>query len=188
MAIPAGFPGRAFHRNTATAPSLADLLPAPGPDLRMRFEPRFAELVGGVVATLRVAGRTPVPVSDPHGRQWAPAYILGSLEQDHPLKAAASNTAVAEVVVDGSGRMVRNHPVQVIRGAHRLLPVSCPSLADRYEQFILAVRMGEEPRGDAMVLTRHGELMIAGPGQEPVALADYLNDLCRSAVGRAAAF
>lgn len=154
----------------------------------MRFEPRLAELVGTVVATLRVAGRTPVPVHDSNGRQWAPAYILGRLEQDHASTGAASDTTVAEVVVDGSGRMVRNHPVQVIRGAHRLLPVSCPSLADRYEQFILAVRMGEEPSGDAMVLTRHGDLMIAGPGAEPVTLADYLNGLCRSAVGRAVPF
>ena len=188
MADSTGFLGRGFHRNTAVAPSLADLLPASGRELRMRFEPRFAELVGAVVATLRVAGKTPVPVSDPNGRQWAPAYILGRLEQDHPLTGAASNMAVAEVVVDGSGRMVRNHPVQVIRGAHRLTPVGCPSLADRYEQFILAVKMGEEPRGDAMVLTRHGDLLIAGPGPAPVALADYLNDLCSSAVGRAVAF
>ncbi|TNB75228.1 hypothetical protein FHJ30_04310 [Arthrobacter sp. BB-1] len=183
-----GFLGRAFHRNTTAAPPLADLLPAPGRELRTRFEPRFAELVGAVVATLRVAGKTPVPVSDPHGRQWAPAYILGRLEHEQDLTDAASSLAVAEVVVDGSGRMVRNHPVQVIRGAHKLLPVSCPSLADRYEQFILAVRMGEEPRGDAMVLTRHGDLMITGPGLAPIAVADYLNGLCRSAVGRAVAF
>lgn len=188
MADPTGFHRRALRRNTAVAPPLADLLPAPGRELRMRFEPRFAELVGAVVATLRFAGKTPVPVSDPHGRQWAPAYVLGRLEQDSSSADAASNMALAEVVVDGSGRMVRNHPVQVIRGAHRLLPVSCPSLADRYEQFILAVKLGEEPRGDAMVLTRHGDLMIAGPGPAPIALADYLNDLCRSAVGRAVAF
>jgi hypothetical protein len=188
MADSTGFLGRGFHRSTAVAPSLADLLPVSGRELRMRFEPRFAELVGAVVATLRVAGKMPVPVSDPNGRQWAPAYILGRLAQDHSLTGAASNMAVAEVVVDGSGRMVRNHPVQVIRGADRLTPVGCPSLADRYEQFILAVKMGEEPRGDAMVLTRHGDLVIAGPGPAPVALADYLNDLCRSAVGRTVAF
>lgn len=188
MAIPTGFPGRAFRRHPATGPSLDDLLPSPGRELRTRFEPRFAELVGAVVATLRVAGKTPVPVSDPHGRQWASAYILGRLEQEHPLADSASTMAVAEVVLDGSGRMVRNHPVQVIRGAHRLLPVGCPSLADRYEEFILAVKLGEEPRGDAVVLTRHGELMIAGPGPAPIALADYLNNLCRSAVGRAVAF
>ncbi|AUZ33607.1 hypothetical protein C3B78_03375 [Arthrobacter sp. PGP41] len=187
MADSTGFLGRAFHRNTAAAPSLADLLPASGPELRMRFEPRLAELVGTVVATLRVAGRTPVPVHDSNGRHWAPAYILGRLEQDHASTGAASDTAVAEVVVDGSGRMVRNHTVQVIRGAHRLTPISCPSLADRYEELILAVKMGEEPRGDAMVLTRHGDLLIVGPGQAPITLSDYLNDLCRSAVGRAVA-
>ncbi|HEU4668966.1 MAG TPA: hypothetical protein VFS79_15040 [Arthrobacter sp.] len=188
MADSTGFLGRAFHRNIATAPSLADLLPASGPELRMRFEPRLAELVGAVVATLRVAGKTPVPVDDPNGRQWAPAYILGGLEQNDPPAGAASTTAVAEVVVDSSGRMVRNHAVQVIRGANRLTPVGCPSLADRYEELILAVKMGEEPRGDAMVLTRHGDLLIAGPGRTPITVADYLNDLCRSAVGRAVAF
>lgn len=59
--------------------------------------------------------------------------------------------------------------------------------ADRYEQFIHAVRIAEEPRRDATLLTRHGDLMIAGPGGEPVALAQYLNDLSLSAVGRAGA-
>lgn len=153
----------------------------------MQVEPRLAELVGTVVASLRVAGLSPIPVSDPHGRLWAPAYVLGRLEHDGHVLEDGSNLAVAEVVLDGSGRMVRNHPVQVTGGAHRLLPVSCPSLADRYEQFIHAVRIAEEPRGDAIVLTRHGDLMIAGPGGEPVALADYLNDLSFSAAGRAGA-
>ena len=188
MVFSASFFGRAFGRTEAMAPPLTDLLPVSGDQLRMRVEPRLAELVGTVVATLRVGGMTPVPVSDPHGRHWAPAYILGRLEHDHTSTDAASTMAVAEVVMDGSGRMVRNHPVQVIGGARRLLPVGCPSLADRYEQFILAVTMGEEPRGDAMVLTRDGDLMIAGQGMAPVALAAYLNDLCRSAVGRAIAF
>lgn len=188
MAFSASFFGRALGRNEAMGPPLIDLLPASGDQLRMRVEPRLAELVGTVVATLRVAGMTPVPVSDPHGRHWAPAYVLGRLEQDHPVTDAASSMAVAEVVLDGSGRMVRNHPVQVIRGAQRLLPVGCPSIADRYEQFISAVTIAEEPRGDAMVLTRHGDLVIAGQGMAPVALADYLNGLCHPAVGRTVAF
>lgn len=181
MANSIGFLGRAFHRNPAIAPPLVDLLPASGLQLRMRVEPRLAELVGTVVASLRAAGAAPVPVSDPHGRHWAPAYVLGQLEPNGSVTGASADMAFAEVVVDGSGRLVRNHPVQVVGSAHRLLPVSCPSLADRYEQFILAVRIGEEPRGEGVVLTRHGDLMIAGPGPEPVALADYLNDLCRSA-------
>ena len=187
MAISAGFLGRGFHRDPAMGPPLVDLLPASGEQLRMQVEPRLAELVGTVVASLRVAGLSPVPVIDPHGRLWAPAYVLGRLEHDGPVLVGASNMAVAEVVLDGSGLLVRNHPVQVTGSAHRLLPVSCPSLADRYEQFIQAVRSAEEPRGDAMVLTRHGDLLIAGPGGEPVALADYLNDLSLSAAGRAGA-
>jgi hypothetical protein len=129
----------------------------------------------------------PVPVTDPRGRRWAPAYVLGKLEHDGPVLVGVSNVAVAEVVLDGSGRLVRYHPVQVTGSAHRLLSVSCSSLADRYEQFIHAVRIAEEPRGDAMVLTRHGDLLIAGPGGEPVALADYLNDLSLSAAGHAGA-
>lgn len=153
--------------------------------LRMRVEPRLAELVGTVVASLRVAGLTPVPVTDPHGRFWAPAYILGRLEHEGSQLEGSSKVAVAEVVVDGSGRMVRNHPVQVIGSAHKLLPVGCPSLADRYEQFIRAVKVAEEPRGDAIVLTRHGDLMIAGLSGEPLSLADYLNGLRLSAAGGA---
>jgi hypothetical protein len=181
MAISAGFFGRAFHRNHSIAPALVDLLPPSGGQLRMRVEPRLAELVGTIVASLRVAGLTPVPVTDPHGRLWAPAYILGRLEHSGSQREEASRTAVAEVVLDGSGRLVRNHPVQVIGSAPRLFPVSCPNLADRYEQFIGAVRVAEEPRGDDMVLTRHGDLVIAGPGGKPVALADYLNGLGLSA-------
>lgn len=181
MAISAGFLGRAFHRNQVTAPPLVDLLPPSGQRLRMRVEPRLAELVGTVVASLRVAGLTPVPVLDPNGRRWAPAYVLGRLQHDQ--LDGDSRTAVAEVVLDGSGRMVRNHPVHIIRGAHRLLPASCPSLADRYEQFIRTIRFAEEPRGDVMVLTPNGDLMITAPGGEHVALAVYLNNLGRSAAG-----
>jgi hypothetical protein len=65
--------------------------------------------------------------------------------------------------------------------ARRLIPLSCPCLTDRYEQFIPAARSAEAPRGDEMVLTRDGDLLIAGPGLQPVVLADYLNDLGRSA-------
>ena len=188
MAISAGFLGRAFHRNQSLAPRLVDLLPPSGWQVRMRVEPRLAELVGAIVASLRVAGQSPVPVTDPHGRHWAPAYVLGGLEHGSPLLKGDSRMAIAEVVLDGSGRLVRNHPVQVVGIAHRLIPVSCPSLAERYERFIGAVKMAEEPRGDEMVLTRHGDLMIRGPGGEPVALADYLNRLSFSAAGRAGSF
>lgn len=187
MAISVGFLGRAFHRNQALPRPLVDLLPPMGGQLRMRVEPRLAELVGNVVASLRVAGLTPVPVTDPHGRLWAPAYILGRLEHDGPQLEGASKIAVAEVVLDGSGRMVRNHPVQVIGSAHKLLAVSCPSLADPYEQFIRAVKVAEEPRGDAIVLTRHGDLKIVGHSGKPVVLADYLNDLGLAAAAGAGA-
>jgi len=180
VAISAGFFGRAFHRHEAAPPSLVDLLPVSGHQLRMKVEPRLAELVGTVVATLRASGVNPIPVTDPHGRQWAPAYVLGQLELKHTQAEAASNMAVAEVMLDGSGRLARNHPVQVTGNAHRLVPVSCPSLADNYEQFIRALKVAEEPRGDGLVLTPHGSLMIAGPEGEPVALADYLDSLCRS--------
>jgi hypothetical protein len=148
-------------------------------------EPRLAELVGATVASLRVAGLSPVPVTDPHGRHWAPAYVLGRLQHGSSLLDGDSRMAIAEVVLDGSGRLVRNHPVQVVGNAHKLTAVSCPSLAEGYEQFIGAVKMAEEPRGDAMVLTRHGELMIGGSGGEPVALADYLTSLSSAAAGRA---
>lgn len=183
MATSAGFFGRGFHRTHATAPPLIDLLPPSGEQLRMRVEPRLAELVGTVVASLRAAGLTPVPVIDPHGRHWAPAYVLGRLEHDGYLLEDASRMAFAEVVLDGSGRLVRNHPVQVVGSAQKLLPVSCPPLADRYEQFIRGVRIAEEPRGEGMVLTRHGDLMISGPGGDPLALADYLDGLRLSAAG-----
>jgi hypothetical protein len=149
----------------------------------MRAEPRLAQLVGTVVASLRVAGLSPVPVTDPHGRHWDPAYVLGSLEPDKE----DSTAAVAEVVLDGSGRMVRNHPVRVTGRGHRLIPISCPSLADGYERLVRAIRIAEEPRGDAMVLTRHGDLMITGPGSRPVALSDYLNDLRIRAVAHVGA-
>ncbi len=187
MAISAGFLGRAFHRTQAKAPPLVDLLPLSGEQLRMRVEPQLAELVGSRVASLRAAGLTPVPVTDPHGRHWAPAYVLGMLEHDGHLLEGAFRMAVAEVVLDGSGRLVRSHPVQVVRSAQRLLPVSCPPLADRYEQFIHSARVAEEPRGEELVLTRHGELMIAGPGGEPVTLAAYLDSLGLSAAGGATA-
>ncbi len=178
-----GFLGRTMHRNAAVAPRLIDLLPESETKLRLRVEPRLAELVGTVVASLRAAGLPSVPVTDPHGRRWAAAYILGRLETSWPLKVVSSITAVAEVVVDGSGRLVRNHPVQVLGSADSLLPVSCPNMADRYEQFIRAVKVADEPRGDAMVLTRHGDLLISAPGRkpEPIALVDYLTDLCRAA-------
>ncbi|MFE4837949.1 hypothetical protein ACFRAU_25110 [Arthrobacter sp. NPDC056691] len=180
MAISAGFLARAFHRNPAP-PALINLLPAAGKDLRARVEPRLAELVGTVVASLRAAGLTPIAVTDPRGRRWPPAYVLGRLDHDSRLTDAGPNMAVAEIVLDGSGRLVRNHPVQVGGSPRRLLPVSCPSIADRYEQFILAARNAEEPRGDALAMTRHGDLIIAGPGQQTVPLADYLHDLARSA-------
>lgn len=186
MAITTGLHGRASNRPAAISPSLINLLPASGTQLRARVEPRLAELVGSVVASLRAAGLTPIPVTDTRGRHWAPAYVLGTLDHESPLAATDHNIAVAEVVVDGSGRLVRNHPVQVVGNAHRLLPVGCPCLADRYEEFIRLVRSAEEPCGDAMVLTRHGDLMIAGPGPEPVALADYLNTLALTAAKRAA--
>ncbi|TLM84522.1 hypothetical protein FDW83_07330 [Pseudarthrobacter sp. NamE2] len=180
-----GFLARAFHRNISAPPPppLVHLLPASGKQLRTRVEPRLAELVGTIVASLRAAGLQPVPVTDPHGRHWAPAYVLGSLTHDGGRSGSVPRLAVAEVVLDGSGRMVRNHPVEVIGGVHRLMPVSCPSLADRYEQFIDAVRAAEEPRGEDLVLTRHGDLVIAGPGNGPVALADYLGELGRTAAG-----
>lgn len=184
MTISAGFLGRAFHRNQSPGPRLVDLLPPLDSQVRMRVEPRLAELVGAIVASLRVAGLSPVPVTDPHGRQWAPAYVLGGLEHGSPLLKGDPGMAIAEVVLDGSGRLVRNHPVQVAGIAHKLIPVSCPSLAERYEHFIGAVKVAEEPRDDAMVLTRHGDLIIGGPGGEPVALTDYLNRLSSAAVGR----
>jgi len=176
MAISAGFFGRGFHRKQSLARPLVDLLPPLGSQLRMRVEPRLAELVGAAVASLRVAGLSPVRVTDPHGRQWAPAYVLGGLEQGSPL-LKGSRMAVAEVVLDGSGRLVRNHPVEVVGNAHTLTPVSCPSLAERYEHFIEAVKMADQPRGDGLALTRHGDLLIGGPGGEPVALAEYLDRL-----------
>lgn len=185
MAISGGFLRRSGHRNPGP-PLLADLLPVSGPELRVRVEPRLAELVGTAVASLRAAGQRPIEVTDPHGRNWAPAYVLGSLDHDSDNNLFPDgDAAVAEVVVDGSGRLVRNHPVQVLGRGHTVLPVSCPSLADRYEQFIQAARAAEEPRGDALVLTRHGVLMINGPGSNPVALADYLAQLCASAAGLA---
>ncbi|WP_411374145.1 hypothetical protein ACLH0K_13910 [Arthrobacter sp. MPF02] len=184
MANSSGFIARAFHRNLPAhpAPPLVHLLPASGKQLRARVEPRLAELVGTIVASLRAAGLQPVPVTDPHGRHWAPAYVLGTLTHDDSRPGSTPRLAVAEVVLDGSGRMVRNHPVEVVGGVHRLMPVSCPSLADRYEQFINAVRAAEEPRSGDMVLTRHGDLLIAA-GSGPVALADYLAGLCRTAAG-----
>lgn len=183
MANSAGFLGRAFHRDPAVAPPLVDLLPPLGRQLRMRVEPRLAALVGTVVASLRAAGVPPVPVTDLHGRRWAPAYVLGKVEPDgrRPGAVSTNNMAVAEVVLDGSGRLVRNHPVQVVGGGNRLLPVSCPSLADRYEQFILAARTGEEARGEAVVLTRSGALLIAVPGPEILTLEEYLHRLVRAA-------
>ena len=177
MAISAGFFGRGFHQKQSLARPLVDLLPPLASQLRMRVEPRLAELVGATVASLRVAGLSPVPVTDPHGRQWAAAYVLGGLEQGSPLVKGESRMAVAEVVLDGSGRFVRNHPVEVIGSSHALTPVSCPSLAERYEHLIQAVKMADQPRGDGLVLTRHGDLMIGGPGGEPVALAEYLDRL-----------
>ena len=120
MAISAGFLARAFHRSPAPPP-LIDVLPAAGKDLRARVEPRLAELVGTVVAFLRTAGVPPVPVTDPHGRHWAPAYILGTLDHNSPLAAADPTMAVAEVVVDGSGRLVRKHLVHVAGSPRRLL-------------------------------------------------------------------
>ena len=180
MAISAGFFGRAFRRSEPKPPPVVGLLPVSGHQLRMKVEPRLAELVGTVVATLRASGVNPIPVTDPHGRQWAPAYVLGQLELKHTQAEAASNMAVAEVMLDGSGRLARNHPVQVTGNAHRLVPVSCPSLADNYEQFIRALKVADEPRGDGLVLTPHGSLMIAGPEGEPVNLADYLDSLCRT--------
>jgi hypothetical protein len=187
VTISAGFLGRAFNRTQAMAPPLVNLLPLSGEQLRMRVEPQLAELVGRRVASLRAAGLTPVPVTDPHGRHWAPAYVLGKLEHDGHLLEGAFRMAAAEVVLDGSGRLVRNHPVQVVRSAQRLVPVCCPPLADRYEQFIHSVRVAEEPRGKELVLTRHGELMIAGPEGAPLALADYLDSLTLSAAGGARA-
>jgi hypothetical protein len=184
MAISAGFLRRGFDRNHAVSRPLVDLLPPLGSQLRMRVEPRVAELVGDIVASLRVAGLPPIPVTDPHGRHWTPAYVLGSLEQGSPLLKRDSRMAIAEVVLDGSGRLVRDHPVQVVGNAHKLTPVSCPNLAERYEDFIRAVKIAEEPLGDAMIVTRHGDLMIGGPGGQPVGLADYLNSLSSSAAGR----
>jgi hypothetical protein len=73
MAISIRFFGRAL---SGPAPGS---LPPTGQELRAKVEPRLAELVGAVVASLRTAGIVPVPVTDPHGRQWAPAYILGTL-------------------------------------------------------------------------------------------------------------
>lgn len=154
----------------------------------MLVEPRVAELVGDTVASLRAAGMAAIPVTDPHGRSWAPAYVLGSLKNDGPSTGRMARMAVAEIVLDGSGRLVRNHPVQVIGSANKLLPVSCPSLAERYEQFIRTARVAEEVRGDAMVLTRNWDLMLAGHGSEPVALAEYLSTLCLSALGHSRRF
>jgi hypothetical protein len=175
MAISIRFFGRAL---SGPAPGS---LPPTGQELRAKVEPRLAELVGAVVASLRTAGIVPVPVTDPHGRQWAPAYILGTL-----ANSADPGSANAEAVVDGSGRLVRNHPVEVVHAGHRPVPVSCPCLAEPYEQFILGAQFAEVPRGDAMVLTRHGDLIIGVPGQEPVALAEYLERLARSATESAA--
>lgn len=181
MAISAGFLGWAFHRTRATASPVVDLLPLSGEQLRTRVEPEVAELVGSVVASLRVAGVSPVPVTDPHGRHWAPAYVLGRFERADHLLEDAPQMAFAEVVLDGSGRLVRHHPVQVVGSAQRLLPVSCPPLADGYEQFIHGVRVAEEPRGEGMVVTPHGDFLIAGTGGNPVTLADYLENLGPSA-------
>jgi hypothetical protein len=109
---------------------------------------------------------------------------LGSLTPAGATGAGASGFAVAEVVLDGAGRLVRHHQVQVSHSAYRPLPVSCPILVDSYEQFIQATKLSEVPPGDAMVMTRHGELLISDRTSRIVTVADYLNALCRDAVGR----
>ena len=70
MAFTAGFPGCTSNRSSVVSPPLIDLLPVSGKQLRARVEPRLAELVGTVVASLQVAGVSPVQVTDPRGRHW----------------------------------------------------------------------------------------------------------------------
>jgi len=180
----AGFLARASRQEPIDAVNRREAPQLWGSRLRERVEPSLAELVCTAVALLRASGFPAVPVSDAQGRQWPSVYILGALLPQVSLGSPASGIAVAEVVLDTSGRFVRNHPVHVMRGAQRLVPVNCPSLAHRYEQFILATRVSEEPYDQAMAMTRQGELLICDGSSRIVTLAEYLNNLCRSAVGR----
>lgn len=152
----------------------------PGPPGSARARGKYTE----PVALLRAAGFPPAPVIDPYDRSWPSAYALGSLTPVPTEGAAASGLAVAEVVLDGAGRLVRHYRVQVSRAAHRPVPISCPALVDRYEQFIQATRLSEVPAGESMAVARHGELLISDSSSRVLTLAEYLNGLCRDAVGR----
>ncbi|MCA4133040.1 hypothetical protein [Arthrobacter sp. M4] len=146
-------------------------------------EPRLAALVGGVVSALRAAGRTPVPVTDVHGRHWAPAYVLGSLHPEAAVRTRGlDRQAVADVVLDGSGRLALDHPVLITGGALHPLPVSCPSLAESYEHLIRGVRIGDEPLGGPIFLSTDRELMIARPSFGARPLDEYLIGLIQPAV------
>lgn len=184
MSDTAGFLSRVLRPGAAETSLADDAHPFWGKHLRMRVEPSLAELVGTTVALLRAKEFPSVAVTDPRGRKWPSAYVLGSLTPARTEGSSVSGFAVAEVVLDGAGRLVRNHQVQVSHSPHRPLPVSCPSLAERYEQFIQATRLSEVPPDEAMVMTRHGELLISDSASRIVTVAEYLNALCRDAVGR----
>ncbi|MBT8159662.1 MULTISPECIES: hypothetical protein [Arthrobacter] len=146
--------------------------------LRAVVEPAVAGLVGAVVAELRAQGRTPLPVTDPAGRHWAPAYVLGTLH----VPARHDGHAVAELVIDGSGRMVLDHPVVVTGSRTHPLPVNCPSLADAYEHLITRITPGHDPAHGPVFLTTGGTLMIDAPVSGSIPLADYLNALIQPPV------
>jgi hypothetical protein len=186
MATLGDFFGRTFHRQPAAEANSRPAKAASAEQIRYLVEPQLAELVGSVVSTLRAAGRLPVPVTDPHGRHWAGAYILGRLRLDdeeldgHGLE----RTAVAEVVLDGSGRMALNHAVQVTGTALHPVPVSCPSLEVNYERLIRRATIDDEPLDGPVFLTTAGQLMIAGPLPKTTPLAEYLDGLVQ--LGRSA--
>lgn len=146
--------------------------------VREKVEPVLAGLIGNVVAGLRAGDRPAVSVLDAGGRRWAPAYVLGSLQATPAW--AADRTAFAEVVLDGSGRLVLGHAVTVAGSASRPMPVSCPSLAGPYEALIRGVRITNDSTGGAVFCTTAGVLMLAGASAPAVPLADYLNALAQT--------
>lgn len=145
-------------------------------------EPVLAGLIGDVVAALQARGKAPIPVTDPGGRQWARAYVLGGLQAVHDSDPVW--LAQAEVVLDGSGRMVLDHPVLVSGTPQHPLPVSCPSLATAYEQFIRQVMITNEPTGGRVYRTTDGVLMISETSSGTIPLNDYLNSLVLGVAAR----
>lgn len=152
--------------------------PARSNRVREKVEPVLAGLIGNVVAGLRAVGRPPVSVLDGGGRHWAPAYVLGSLQATPAWPT--ERTAFAEVVLDGSGRLVLGHAITVAGSASRPIPVSCPSLAGPYEEFIRGVRITNDSTSGPVFCTTAGVLMLADASAPAVPLADYLNALTQT--------